>query len=133
MNYLNTDLKVPLLDAIDKYTIILIKHERAETDQNRQSIANETSFWEGVLDGYRKDGIEVRDEWIQTMKSLNEKLWDVEDAIREEERQKSFGDAFIELARSVYKLNDKRAATKKEINLRSGSAIVEVKSYTPYE
>ncbi|MBI4129054.1 MAG: hypothetical protein HY460_03290, partial [Parcubacteria group bacterium] len=71
MKYLNKELKVPLLDAIDKFTIIELKHERAENDENRQSIENETAFWKSVLDAYRKDGVDVRDEWIDIMKEVN--------------------------------------------------------------
>src|SRR3989344_5178729 len=112
MQYRNQDLKVPLLDAIDKYTIILIKHERAETDQNRQSIGNETAFWEGVLDAYRKDGVEVRDEWIQTMKDVNEKLWDVEEEIRNAKKNKLSNEEVGKLAVQLRDSNDERVAKR---------------------
>ena len=64
--------------------------------------------------------------------SINEELWDIEDDIRDEERHKRFGDRFIELARSVYVTNDKRAEAKKKVNLHLGSTIVEEKSYQDY-
>ena len=66
------------------------------------------------------------------MKEVNEKLWEVEDELRILESQQDFGQEFIEKARSVYFLNDHRAALKKAINKATGSAIVETKSYVDY-
>ena len=63
---------------------------------------------------------------------VNEKLWVIEDEIRDEERAKRFGEKFIELARAVYFTNDERAASKKRINTLLGSTIVEEKSYKSY-
>ena len=59
-------------------------------------------------------------------------LWDIEDAIREKERAKTFDQEFIEIARSVYMQNDRRAAIKREINELLGSSLVEEKSYSDY-
>ena len=66
------------------------------------------------------------------LKSVNEALWDIEDDIREKEAAKSFDAEFIRLARAVYVTNDKRAEIKKQINLATGSALVEEKSYESY-
>lgn len=118
MNYLNTDLKVPLLDAIDKFTIIELKHERAENDENRQSIANETAFWKRVLDGYRKDGVEVKDEWIATIKEVNGRLWDVEEAIRNAKKNKLSNEEVGKLAVQLRDLNDERV--KKRAKMVAG-------------
>ena len=63
------------------------------------------------------------------MLNINLKLWDIEDAKRTAEKNKKFDDKFIELARNVYKFNDKRAEIKLEINNALGSNIKEVKSY----
>ena len=63
---------------------------------------------------------------------INETLWDIEDKIRFKERDKEFDNDFVELARSVYFTNDKRAEIKKEINLKYGSLFVEEKSYSKY-
>lgn len=108
MKYLNKGLKVPLLDAIDKYTIIQLKHERAETPENRQSIANETAFWEKVLDGYRKDGVPVKTEWIGIMKEINGRLWDVEEAIRNAKKNKLSNEDVGKLAVQLRDTNDER-------------------------
>jgi hypothetical protein len=59
-------------------------------------------------------------------------LWDVEDLLRDQEAEKRFDAKFIELARAVYFTNDERAAIKKRINVKLGSALVEEKSYRPY-
>ncbi len=112
MKYLNSDLKVPLLDAIDKFTIIELKHERAENDENRQSIENETAFWKSVLDAYRKDGVDVRDEWIDIMKEVNGRLWDIEEAIRNAKKNKLSNEAVGKLAVQLRNLNDERVAKR---------------------
>jgi hypothetical protein len=65
--------------------------------------------------------------------AVNERLWDIEDRIRDKERAQSFDADFIRLARSVYVENDERAAIKRRINLALGSALVEEKSYRPYK
>ncbi len=63
------------------------------------------------------------------LRAVNETLWDVEDALRDLEARSDFGEAFVTLARAVYHTNDRRAAIKKEINIMTGSALVEEKSY----
>ena len=63
---------------------------------------------------------------------MNTQLWDIEDAKRLSEKNKKFGDEFIELARNVYKFNDRRAKIKSKINQLTGSNIKEVKQYTEY-
>ena len=66
------------------------------------------------------------------MHDINAQLWDIEDGKRQCEREKTFDDGFIRLARDVYMKNDERAAIKKQINILLGSGIVEEKSYKPY-
>ena len=67
-----------------------------------------------------------------SLRTVNGQLWDIEDNIRAEEAAGRFGDRFIELARAVYVTNDRRAELKKQINLATGSALVEEKSYEDY-
>ena len=71
-------------------------------------------------------------ELYNDLKSVNQELWDIEDRIRVKERNREFDQEFIALARSVYQTNDKRAEIKKEINLHTGSNLVEEKSYEDY-
>jgi hypothetical protein len=66
------------------------------------------------------------------LKKTNESLWAIEDEIRDCERQRDFGQRFVELARAVYRTNDRRAEIKREINLSAGSAIIEEKSSRNY-
>jgi hypothetical protein len=63
---------------------------------------------------------------------VNQQLWDAEDAIRDFDRNGNFGSDFVELARSIYRMNDARATAKREINTLLGSRIVEEKGYKPY-
>jgi hypothetical protein len=74
---------------------------------------------------------DIRAEW-DGLREVNGKLWDIEDRIRDRERDGDFGAEFIELARAVYVTNDERAAIKKKINTRLGSTLVEEKSYADY-
>lgn len=119
-------------ELIDKITILEIKRDRIqdvekrenvlfELNQLNQSIADQLENYESILD--------LKAE----LKQINEMLWDIEDDIRDCERQQHFGDRFIELARSVYITNDKRAEVKKNINIQLGSSIIEEKSYATYQ
>jgi hypothetical protein len=72
------------------------------------------------------------DALVGEMKSVNEALWQIEDEIRACEARQDFGDKFVELARSVYRTNDRRAEIKRQINILCGSSIIEEKSYTRY-
>lgn len=66
------------------------------------------------------------------LENVNGRIWNLEDTIRDCERNKDFGELFLETARAIYRTNDERAAIKKEINLHLGSQIVEEKSYANY-
>ena len=89
----------------------------------------ELSFLRAVLE---KNNILIPDEIYFQLKSINLKLWDIEDKIRIKEKNKEFDNEFIELARSVYLNNDRRSATKKELNIIFNSEIIEEKSYEKY-
>jgi hypothetical protein len=75
----------------------------------------------------------VVDKLCAELKQVNARLWDIEDAIRECDARSDFGNAFIELARAVYRLNDERARLKKAISLASGSRLIEEKSYKSFQ
>ncbi len=118
-------------ELIDKITILEIKRERIE---DADKLANVTLEWE-TLRAARDGAIEPSDELerlSRELKEANERLWEIEDDIRDRERNKDFGEAFVELARAVYKTNDKRAALKREINELLGSPLSEEKSYASY-
>ncbi len=118
-------------ELLDKLTILDIKSERMSDAEKLANVAHEKKLLENVW----RDSLLETDEIVRLraqLKTINEQLWEIEDAIREEERAGRFGDRFIELARAVYVTNDRRAAVKKAINEALGSKIVEEKSYKDY-
>jgi hypothetical protein len=118
-------------ELLDKLTILDIKSERISDPAKLANVRHERELLESV---WRDSGLET--DTIRSLRSelkrVNEALWEIEDDIRDEERQARFGDRFVELARAVYVTNDERATIKKKINLELGSAIVEEKSYQAY-
>lgn len=119
-------------ELIDKITILRIKSERMTDEAKLANVRHELAVLDAARKANLEDSAELR-RLEEGLKSVNEALWVIEDDIRQCEADKDFGPTFIELARSVYKQNDKRAALKKEINLLTGSRIVEEKSYTEFE
>ena len=118
-------------ELIDKITILEIKLERIK---DGDKLANVRLEWETLVKA-RDAVIEATPELdllSAELKAANEALWDIEDDIRDCERDKDFGDAFVQLARSVYISNDKRAALKREISELLGSSLIEEKSYAAY-
>jgi hypothetical protein len=118
--------EISLGELVDKITILMIKTERI-SDQNKKDHAqHELTTLKTQLDSLQLEGIEKH---IMALKKVNEELWVIEDDIREKEAAQEFDEAFIALARAVYKTNDHRFQLKKDVNLSYGSKIVEVKSY----
>lgn len=118
-------------ELIDKITILEIKSERINDAEKLVNIRHELEVLSKTREAQMRDSQELTQLATQ-LKQINEKIWEIEDAIRECESRKDFGQEFIELARGVYHTNDKRAAVKKQINLLTGSDIIEEKSYTDY-
>jgi post-segregation antitoxin (ccd killing protein) len=115
-------------ELIDKITILAIKRERIADPAKLRNVIHELE----VLEAAQQRGLPASAELARLqaeLREVNEVLWQVEDDIRDCEAGADFGPRFIELARSVYRLNDRRAALKKAINLHCGSSIVEEKSY----
>jgi hypothetical protein len=110
---------------IDKITILEIKLERIADDGKWANVRRELDLLRAVAIPPAPDWTELAAE----LKAVNERLWEIEDAIRTCEAAGDFGDRFIALARSVYQENDQRAALKRRINNLLGSAIVEEKWY----
>jgi Family of unknown function (DUF6165) len=127
------DILVPISpgELLDKITILRIKVARIV---DAAKVANVRLELELLEETWRTSGcaaVDVtRDE--RALQDVNERLWDVEDLIRDKEAKQTFDREFIELARAVYVANDERAAIKKRINLQLGSRLVEEKSYKPY-
>jgi len=128
------DIQVPISpgELLDKITILQIKAERIEDSAKVKNVTTELDLllktWEQSVTS-DSEIVALTNELI----SINKKLWTIEDDIRDEERNKQFGERFIELARSVYVINDDRANIKKKVNLHLNSNIVEEKSYQSYK
>jgi len=118
-------------EVLDKITILEIKSERIQDEAKLQNVRRELAL---LKETWAQSVVE--DKTIRRLhdelKDINGALWDIEDAIRDEERSQRFKQRFIELARNVYFTNDRRSRVKKELNLHLGSEIVEEKSYQTY-
>jgi hypothetical protein len=124
----NIQAPISLGELIDKITILQIKTKHLQGN----SLENVKKELDALVITLNNLQLNIDPKLIQRLKDVNQNLWQTEDAIRDQERQKSFGETFIGLARSVYQQNDQRAAIKKEINTTYGSAFVEEKSYQQY-
>ena len=118
-------------DVLDKITILRIKGARMTDAAKLANVRRELEVLERTWKGSPYGGKDVAHDEA-ALEAVNERLWDIEDRIRDKERAREFDAAFIELARAVYIENDERAAIKKRINVALGSAIVEEKSYAQY-
>jgi FkbM family methyltransferase len=123
-------LSVPLSvgELIDRLTILMIKSERMREPDKLANVRRELALLTEARSRSTGGSPEMR-ELESELKRINEDLWDIEDRIRDCERQAEFGPVFTELARAVYKTNDRRAELKRRINQLAGSALIEEKSY----
>ena len=119
-------------ELLDKITILQIKSERISDAIKVANVRTELGMLEQVWSDTVEDDEQIR-ALSSELKSINEALWEIEDDVRDEERNKRFGDRFIDLARAVYVTNDERANAKKKVNLHLNSSIVEEKSYQDYK
>ena len=119
-------------EFLDKLTILEIKNERITDKSKLENIQTELNLVKQLWQDSPASKIDITSE-LAALKAVNEKLWKIEDDIRDKERQQSFDQGFIDLARSVYFENDDRANIKREINLKLGSDLVEEKSYADYK
>ena len=116
-------------EIADKLTIIEIKLKHIEEVAKRKNLQNEYD----VFDAAVAKIIDKKNELYQELLKINQELWDIEDTIRDLERDKNFGEKFIETARAVYFTNDRRSEVKRQINKLTGSNLVEEKSYQKYD
>jgi len=117
-------------ELVDKITILQIKAERIAVREARANVARELASLSRVAgDAIRSSAVIPL---MQQLRAVNAELWEIEDDIRECEAHSEFSERFIELARSVYKKNDMRAAIKRRINDALGSELVEEKSYASW-
>ena len=124
-------VEVSIGELLDKISILEIKKEKIKDTEKLKFINNEYSI---LKDQFKKnvETDEKLNQMYQSLKDLNFKLWEIEDDKRKCEKNKDFGERFIQLSRDVHFLNDNRAKIKLEINNYSGSEIKEIKEYTNY-
>lgn len=122
-------IEVSIGELIDKITILSIKQRKIKNRDKLGNIQKEYDLLKSSLD---QAGIAVDSKYYEDLETVNLKLWDIEDKIREKEANKEFDEEFIQLARSVYINNDHRAAIKRNLNLNYGSDLVEEKEYVIY-
>jgi len=116
-------------EIVDKLTIIEIKLKHIKDEDKLKNLRNEYA----VLDEAVSKIIKKDHKLYIALLNINQELWNIEDDIRDLERDKDFGDAFVKVARAVYFTNDKRSEIKREINKLTGSNLVEEKSYQKYD
>jgi hypothetical protein len=121
-------IEISIGEIVDKLSILQIKKNNIQDVIKLENINKEYEYLNEVV----FNELKISKEDFFNLVLINETLWDIEDKIRFKERDKEFDNDFIELARSVYFTNDKRAEIKKEINLKYGSLFVEEKSYSKY-
>jgi len=128
---MSINIEISIGEFWDKITILQIKADRIKDEDKLVNITKELNQ---LVDHWEKSShneIKINEE-LKKLRRFNEQLWEIEDDIRDKEQAQEFDNVFVELARSVYFTNDKRAEVKKEINKKMGSSLVEEKSYKEY-
>ena len=120
---------ISLGELLDKITILQIKKEKTKGDK-QTNVVTELTLLIKILEDIN---LPVDNKLIEALKKINSDIWNIEDKIRSKENLKEYDEEFINLARAVYKTNDKRAAIKKEINQNYNSQIIEEKLYIKYD
>lgn len=124
-------IEISVGELLDKITILQIKTERIGDAAKLENIKKELRILQAQWEGSPYSKIDLGEN-ISALKKVNERLWDIEDEIRNKENKHVFDEDFIELARSVYFINDQRAEIKRTINNSTGSDLIEEKSYSDY-
>ena len=128
---MSVEITVPYGELFDKISILEIKKSKVVNADQRINIENELNVLNRVRATIVPDNFKI-DDLIEGLTDVNKRLWNIEDQLRDCERLQDFSETFIELARSVYRLNDRRAELKRELNSRLGSELVEEKIYNEY-
>ena len=129
---MNVNLEISIGEFFDKLTILEIKKEQISDESKLANVNNELDALNTLLDSLPFSRVDVENE-VNELKAINEKLWVIEDDIRDKESAKLFDQKFIKLARSVYFTNDRRSEVKRDINIKLGSDFIEEKSYEEYQ
>jgi len=122
-------VEISIGELVDKVTILSIKLKKFKNHKKKIHVKKE---YEILLQSMKKAGINPESDEFKKLQSINLSLWNIEDEIRKKELKNKFDSEFIELARQIYFQNDKRAAAKKQIDLKYGSDLIEEKEYVNY-
>lgn len=127
------EIKVPISpgELLDKITILRIKSQRMTDPKKLAHVRLELDALEETWKSSAYARVDIEKD-LGALHAVNERLWRIEDDIRDKERAQAFDAEFIRLARAVYLENDERAAIKRRLNLKLGSSLVEEKSYSEY-
>ena len=128
------EIKVPVSpgELLDKITILRIKSARMRDAGKLANVRTELEALERIWSASPYAAVDVASE-VSALLAVNERLWAIEDDIRDKERAQSFAGEFVRLARAVYIENDERAAIKRRLNVKLGSSLIEEKSYADYK
>jgi hypothetical protein len=127
------EIKVPVSpgELLDKITILRIKSQRMSDPRKVANVRLELDALQQIWAASTYAAVDIEAD-VAALLAVNERLWVIEDDIRDKERAQAFDAGFVRLARAVYVENDERAAIKRRINVRLGSTIIEEKSYRAY-
>ena len=128
------EIKVPLSpgELLDKITILKIKSARMRDAGKLANVRSELEALEQIWNASPYAAVDVASD-VSALLAVNERLWTIEDDIRDKERAQTFDAEFVRLARAVYIENDERAAIKRRLNVKLGSTLIEEKSYAKYK
>ena len=128
------EIKVPVSpgELLDKITILRIKSARMRDASKLANVRSELEALERLWNTSPYAAVDVASD-VSALLAVNERLWTIEDDIRDKERAQTFDAEFVRLARSVYIENDERAAIKRRLNVQLGSSLIEEKSYAEYK
>ena len=128
------EIKVPVSpgELLDKITILRIKSARMRDASKLANVRTELEALERIWNASPYAAIDVASD-VSALLAVNERLWTIEDDIRDKERAQTFDGEFVRLARAVYIENDERAAIKRRLNVKLGSSLIEEKSYAEYK
>ena len=131
--FIRMKIEVSNGELLDKISILELKLLKIEDEDKLVNIKKEFETLNPLcVELFEKFGGQLQNHYLELAR-INGLLWDIEDWIRDCEREKRFDEEFIQLARSVYVTNDQRSEVKKLINITTGSDLVEEKSYKDYK
>jgi len=126
---MSINVPISIGELWDKYSILLIKKEKIKDNDKIKTVVTEIAYLNKLMDNYSY----INNELFIELQKINLNLWEIEDNLRIKEKENTFDNEFVQLARLVYYTNDKRGEIKTKINILYNSIIHEVKDYIDYK